>query len=86
VLALLSEISASLKDLNLTFKDYAKRLAKLEKQKLGNESGPWDAGVYEQSKGNDGPVWTQSAYYNLVVSESSKSLTPKLITQNPQTP
>jgi hypothetical protein len=86
VLALLSEISASLKDLNSAFKDHAERLIKLEKQKPGDESGPRDSVISEQGEGDDGPVRTQSAHQNPEASGSSKSLTPKLITQNPQTP
>jgi hypothetical protein len=86
VLTLLSEISASLKDLNLTFKDHAERLAKLEEQKSGGESSSRDNGISEQGKGDDGPVRTQGAHQDPEATGSSKSLTPKLITQKPQTP
>jgi hypothetical protein len=86
VLALLSEISATLKDLNSAFKDHAERLVKLERQKPGDESGPRDSVISEQGEGDDGPVRTQSAHQNPEASGSSKSLTPKLITQHPQTP
>jgi hypothetical protein len=61
-------------------------LVKLEKQKPGDESGPRDSVISEQGEGDDGPVRTQSAHQNPEASGSSKSLTPKLITQNPQTP
>jgi len=74
VLTLLAEISASLKDLNLTFKDHAERLAKLEEQKPGDESGPRDGAISEQSEGDDGPIQIQSTHQNSDVAGSSKGL------------
>jgi hypothetical protein len=86
VLTLLSEISASLKDLNLTFKDHAERLAKLEGQKSGGESSSRDDGISEQREGDDGPIQTQSAHQNPEALGSSESLISNPITQKPQTP
>jgi hypothetical protein len=45
VLALLAEISASLKELNSTLKDHATRLGRLEGQKPGYEAAPHDKNV-----------------------------------------
>jgi hypothetical protein len=86
VLALLSEISASLKDLNLTLKDHAERLAQLEKQKPGDESSPRDEAMSEQREGDDGPIQARSAHENPEEAGTSKSMRPELITQEPQIP
>jgi hypothetical protein len=86
VLALLSEISASLKDLNLTFKNHAERLAKLEEQKPGHESGPQDDVISEQREGDDGSIRTQSAHQDPEASRSLESLIPKLELKKPRIP
>jgi hypothetical protein len=86
VLRLLLEISTSLKDLNLTFKDHAARFAKLEEQKLSDNSGRRDEGVSEQDKDDDDPVETQSTHENPEEAGSSKNMIPEPRTQKLQVP